>query len=234
MCWIIPLIVGLISAIIGYLLGKQSNNIEERQSLQEKLAAATEEKTNLIEQLKQCQQQQTKHVQEVANFSSIEQKNQTDLNLLNEQHSELLQRYNSLKNKLNKESDQSNNRHNDLASIQPFAHRTNENIEKNKEITSFDADAAKNIFGKKVKLNDLTIVEGIGPKIAALFHAENINSWNDLANTSVEHCQHILNNAGERFTMHNPGTWPRQAKLADSNEWQALFDWQEELDGGKE
>lgn len=99
---------------------------------------------------------------------------------------------------------------------------------------TFDAAAAKAVFGKKIKENDLTVVEGIGPKISQLFIDAGIATWQALGETKVEHCQKILDDAGDRYTVHNPGTWPRQAKLAADGEWQKLLDWQEKLDGGKE
>lgn len=98
----------------------------------------------------------------------------------------------------------------------------------------FDAAAAKAVFGKKVKEDDLTIVEGIGPKIRDLFHNYDVTTWKGLSETSVEKCQEILNSGGERYKVHNPGTWPRQAKLAYEGKWQELLDWQDILDGGKE
>lgn len=101
-------------------------------------------------------------------------------------------------------------------------------------LVDFDADAAKAVFGKRVKLDDLTFVEGIGPKIAELFHNQGVKTWADLAVCSVERCQEVLNTGGDRFAIHNPGTWPRQAKMAAQGQWQELFDWQEKLDGGKE
>ncbi|MEZ4854436.1 hypothetical protein [Flavobacterium sp.] len=99
---------------------------------------------------------------------------------------------------------------------------------------AFNAAAAKSVFGKKINENDLKIVEGIGPKIEELFKTSGILSWKLLSETSVDRCQEILNKAGERFQMHNPGTWPRQAKLAYEGKWQELKDWQDVLDGGKE
>lgn len=97
----------------------------------------------------------------------------------------------------------------------------------------FDAAAAKLAFGKKIKENDLKIVEGIGPKIEELFNSFDIKTWKSLSETSVERCQEILLSGGERFRMHNPGTWPQQAKLAYEGKWKELVKWQDELDGGK-
>lgn len=98
----------------------------------------------------------------------------------------------------------------------------------------FDASFAKSVFGKKVNENDLKIIEGIGPKIEQLFKTSGILSWKALSETSVDRCKEILMKAGERYQIHDPGTWPRQAKLAYENKWRQLKDWQETLDGGRE
>jgi len=97
---------------------------------------------------------------------------------------------------------------------------------------AFNASAAKAVFGKNIKHNDLTIVEGIGPKIQELFHKHGVNTWKKLAECSAEKCQKVLDNGGENFKLHNPKTWPDQAQMAHEGKWQKLFDWQEKLDGG--
>ena len=78
----------------------------------------------------------------------------------------------------------------------------------------FDAVAAKAVFGKKIKEDDLTVVEGIGPKIKELFHNHDIKTWKALSECSIDKCQSVLNSGGERYKIHKPGTWPKQAKLA--------------------
>ncbi|CAM1359531.1 hypothetical protein [Tenacibaculum xiamenense] len=97
----------------------------------------------------------------------------------------------------------------------------------------FDAAAAKAVFGKKIKQNDLKIIEGIGPKIEGLFHNFDIKTWKDLSEASVDKCQEVLNSGGDRYRMHKPGTWPEQAKFAYEGKWKELKDWQDKLDGGK-
>ncbi|PIF05832.1 MAG: hypothetical protein CSA36_04680 [Draconibacterium sp.] len=98
----------------------------------------------------------------------------------------------------------------------------------------FDADAAAAVFGKKIKKDDLKIVEGIGPKIEELFHSLGIKTWKALSETTVDECRAILSKGGERFTVHEPGTWPKQSLMAYEGRWQELKDWQDVLDGGKE
>ena len=96
----------------------------------------------------------------------------------------------------------------------------------------FNAEEAKAVFGKKVNENDLKIIEGIGPKIEELFHEHDVLTWEDLSKCSVEKCQDVLDSGGERYKIHNPKTWPKQALLAFEGKWKELFDWQEELEGG--
>lgn len=88
--------------------------------------------------------------------------------------------------------------------------------------------------GQKVRLNDLKLVEGIGPKIEELFHNAGITTWEQLANTSVDKMKEILAEAGSRYQMHDPSTWAKQAELAAAGNWETLQQYQEELKGGKE
>mgnify|MGYP001131354401 CR=1 FL=1 len=93
----------------------------------------------------------------------------------------------------------------------------------------FNASLAKSVFGE----NDLTIVEGIGPKIQELFNKNNIKSWKSLSNCSAQKCQSILDKGGEAYRIHKPGTWPKQARMAYEGKWEKLLKWQNELDRGK-
>lgn len=95
------------------------------------------------------------------------------------------------------------------------------------------AAAAVMFAGKKFKADDLKIVEGIGPKIEELLHAAGIKTWKALSETAPAAIKEILDAAGPSFQMHDPGTWPDQARLADIGEWDALKILQDALDGGK-
>ena len=83
------------------------------------------------------------------------------------------------------------------------------------------------------KPDDLTKVEGIGPKIASLLKADGIETFENLSKSSEKTLKGILNKAGSRFQMHNPSTWAAQAKIAAKGDWKALKKWQDELNGGK-
>ncbi len=82
------------------------------------------------------------------------------------------------------------------------------------------------------KTDDLTKIEGIGPKIKEILHNAGIPTFAALSTTPVERISEILAAAGARYRMHNPGTWPAQAKLAAAGEWDKLKKWQDELEHG--
>jgi large subunit ribosomal protein L27 len=88
--------------------------------------------------------------------------------------------------------------------------------------------------GKKIKQDDLKMVEGIGPKIEGLLHDAGIKTWADLANAELDKVQAVLDEAGPRYRMHSPATWAKQAKLAHEGKWEELEAYQDHLDGGRE
>ncbi|MBC8766684.1 hypothetical protein H4O18_01635 [Arenibacter sp. BSSL-BM3] len=97
----------------------------------------------------------------------------------------------------------------------------------------FNAQAAKSVFGKAIKQDDLKIVEGIGPKIQQLFNSFDVKTWKDLSETAVARCQEILDTGGARYKIHDPASWPMQAKMAHEGKWKELHKWQEEHKRGK-
>lgn len=90
------------------------------------------------------------------------------------------------------------------------------------------------VTGKiKAKAEDLTKIEGIGPKIAGLLNDAGILNYAQLADSKPEAIKSILEKAGPRYQMHDPGSWPRQSRLAADGKWNELEKLQDELDGGK-
>jgi large subunit ribosomal protein L21 len=90
------------------------------------------------------------------------------------------------------------------------------------------AKAAPAKKASKAKIgDDLTIVEGIGPKIAGLFIDAGITTFAQLADTSADKMKEILTAAGPRYAIHNPTTWAEQAALARDGKMDELKAWQD-------
>jgi predicted flap endonuclease-1-like 5' DNA nuclease len=81
--------------------------------------------------------------------------------------------------------------------------------------------------------DDLTKIEGINKKVEALLSKENIKTFKDLGKATIKKLQLILDAAGSKFSVHNPATWPKQAKLASTGKWEELSKLQEELKANK-
>lgn len=93
--------------------------------------------------------------------------------------------------------------------------------------------SAKTTATAPAKADDLTIIEGIGPKIAELLVNAGIVTFAQLATTKPTAIKSILETAGKRYQMHDPATWPKQAALARDGKTEALAKLQNELKGGK-
>jgi predicted flap endonuclease-1-like 5' DNA nuclease len=80
--------------------------------------------------------------------------------------------------------------------------------------------------------DDLTRIEGIGPKISSLLQAAGITTFAQLAATDVNRLKQILADAS-LSALADPTTWPEQASLAAAGQWEALETLQGELKGGR-
>jgi predicted flap endonuclease-1-like 5' DNA nuclease len=79
--------------------------------------------------------------------------------------------------------------------------------------------------------DDLTRVEGIGPKMSSLLAEAGIVTFRQLAASDPAALRQMLRDEGLQFA--DPGTWPEQAALAAIGAWDALEALQEELSGGR-
>lgn len=101
-----------------------------------------------------------------------------------------------------------------------------------REFSGTELAKASEIIGRKVRLNDLRLIEGIGPKIEGLLNAKGIDTWHELASAPKAKLQAVLDEAGPRFRMHKPETWSKQARLLTQGKWAEFKKLTEELDGG--
>lgn len=84
----------------------------------------------------------------------------------------------------------------------------------------------------KFKADDLTLIEGIGPKIATVLTNNGITTFAQLAKADPAAIEDMLKQSGGRFNMAQPKTWPQQAELAAAGNFDALKKLQDELHGG--
>ncbi|TLF46668.1 hypothetical protein [Maribacter aurantiacus] len=174
-CWLIPLLVGAICGILGYLIGKSGNTTID---------------------------------------------NSAEIKILEDKNAKLRSELDAC----NKKAASATNLGASAASFAAGAALAS---------IPFDADAARAIFGKQIKQDDLKVVEGIGPKIEGMFKDAGIKTWKALSEASVADCQKVLDGGGKRYQVHDPASWPMQAKMCYEGKWKELFKWQEEHKHGK-
>ena len=130
------------------------------------------------------------------------------------------------KKSTSKEGENNTSKANKKSSSKVDKERTSKIGKKNSSKTS------KKSLSKK-KADDLRKIEGIGPKITGLLTKVGIKTFADLSTTKKSTLKNMLRDAGSRYKMHDPSTWPKQAKLAAKGKWKKLVTFQSELRGGK-
>ena len=83
--------------------------------------------------------------------------------------------------------------------------------------------------------DDLTKIEGVGPKFAKGFQAVGVNTYADLAAKSVDELKALLEANEEYASLAGRinDSWPQQAGLAAEGKWDELKTLQDELNAGK-
>ena len=117
-----------------------------------------------------------------------------------------------------------NDWHADAYQYSPFSGVDNSVVNLQKEHSSAAPSSKKTRAHGKLKpkvhhsvgtnrnsIDDLTRIEGIGPKIAALLHHASIPSFASLCETPIKDLRQILDGAGLRYKVHDPTSWPKQA-----------------------
>ena len=84
---------------------------------------------------------------------------------------------------------------------------------------------------KQTQEDDLTRIEGIGPKVSQVLQEAGITTFAALSQVEVEELKKPLHAAG--LQMMNPEGWIEQAKLAAKGDWERLRKLQDELKGGR-
>jgi len=111
-----------------------------------------------------------------------------------------------------------------------YAEKTNQDF--SNILTKVEKILAKKLGFTDIAIDDLKIVEGIGPQIENLLKAGHIKNWEDLAEAPLERIEKLLEDGGERFKLARPSSWSSQVQYALQQDWIKLKKYQEELMNG--
>ena len=69
-------------------------------------------------------------------------------------------------------------------------------------------------FSAGIKVDNLQIIEGIGPAMESVLKENGVVTWSQLAAKTVPELRSILDKYGKRYQIIDPTTWLEQARLA--------------------
>merc|ERR1712000_323575 len=95
-------------------------------------------------------------------------------------------------------------------------------------------EAPKKEAKEDAKPEDLTKIEGIGPKTAEALVANGVKTYAELADMDADKIKEILTEASSTLAHLDPTSWPKQAKMAADGKWDELKEWQDNVKGGVE
>lgn len=117
-----------------------------------------------------------------------------------------------------------------------LARLDNEPDEESRAIDGAEENPIEN-YGPDAERNydptDLKIIEGLDEESEQVLKQHGIRSWADLSGREQEPIRELLRDAGIDLKDHDPGTWPRQARLASEGRWDELREYQQKLRKGR-
>ncbi len=87
---------------------------------------------------------------------------------------------------------------------------------------------------KTEKPDDLTKIEGVGPKAAEAMVAAGIDTYANVAKADADKIKEVLTESSSRMAHLDPTSWPKQAQMAADGNWDELQEWQDKAKGGVE
>nr|WP_299073917.1 30S ribosomal protein S2 [uncultured Allomuricauda sp.] len=117
---------------------------------------------------------------------------------------------------------------------EPVAEKVEEVVAEVEVKEEVKAEEKKPKKAEKSKADDLTKIEGAGPKAAEALVNSGIDTFAKLAKADPEKIKEILTEASSRMAHLDPTSWPKQAKMAADGKWDELKEWQDNAKGGVE
>ncbi len=101
-------------------------------------------------------------------------------------------------------------------------------------ISSGGGDGDTSIYAGMFSNDNFQIIEGVGPKVNQVLIDAGYKTWDDLAAADSADLRRHLDEAGKKFSLCDPTSWPHQAKLAAAGDWEELIRYQKFTDAGRE
>jgi small subunit ribosomal protein S2 len=97
-----------------------------------------------------------------------------------------------------------------------------------------DADSVAEAVATEGTADDLTKIEGVGPKAAEALINAGLDTYAKIALADADDMKAILTEASSRMAHLDPTSWPKQAQMAADGQWEELKEWQDSVNGGVE
>lgn len=103
-----------------------------------------------------------------------------------------------------------------------------------RELESFLTEKEQEVATLSARANamqdDLSFLDGIGPKVSAVLRFAGITSFSRLASTDMDRIREVLKAENPNLLrLTDPSTWPEQARMAADGDWEALSALQNDL-----
>jgi predicted flap endonuclease-1-like 5' DNA nuclease len=234
------LIVLLGAAILGFLIGYVIGEIQKKKSikglnhdlekLKQQVLSITQEKETAVIEL-------NKGKEDLIRELDLSQK---ELANCKAEKDQIESRSTQAKNKLEKRIEELEKELAHFKEEKDLLHERTQNLAKALEDIETDktgeAPIARSSKASKTggAAYNLKLIEGIGPKIEQLLKEEGLDTWVKLSMANPDDIRSILiRKGGSAYRVHDPRTWPYQAKLAAEGLWKDLKKYQDKLSGGR-
>lgn len=213
-----------ISLAAGLLLGILISWLYWRQKIRERDEHIEELETSLMKKVEdlnaRAREQETK-LERLNSKLSQKEKETKDLNTKIQKKDDTIKSYEEKVADLEKQNSD------ELARAEAAEARARELesslTEKEQEIATLSARA-------KAMQDDLSFLDGIGPKVSAVLRLAGITSFARLASTDVDGIREILEAENPNLLrLTDPSTWSEQARMAAEGDWESLLALQNDL-----
>ena len=213
-----------IALAAGLLLGILISWLYWRQKIRERETHIEELETTLIEKVEDLNtraQEQDTNLETLNSQLSQKEEQIKDLNAKIQEKDDTISSHEEKAAELEKQNSQ---RLAQIAASENKVRRLESSLaEKEQEITTLSARA-------KTMQDDLSTLDGIGPKVSAILRLAGITSFSRLATTDIDKIRETLEAENPNLLrLTDPSTWPEQARMAAEGDWEALKALQNDL-----